>query len=103
MSTTGKTDIIIDVKELSYKSDSHVEDLMRYLAELLPQIDLSRSGNELIITTPKSFSKRILKLRLKKFLHKRKLKEEFRAIALINPEKEGYVIKERKNLQLAYY
>jgi hypothetical protein len=93
----------LDIKDLSFKSEQHVADLIRYLSESLPQIQLSQNGLEIEVITPEKFSKRALKLRIKKFLHKKGLSNDYRAISLIDVEKEGYVIKEKKVLELTYY
>ena len=71
MSDVESKEITIFVKDLSFKSDQHVVDLIRYLAEALPQINLDRDGNELSVLLPINLSKRALKLRIKKFLYKK--------------------------------
>ncbi|MHA2473987.1 MAG: hypothetical protein ACXAES_12215 [Promethearchaeota archaeon] len=43
MSDTKNKSIVINVKDLSFKSDQHVVDLVRFLAEAIPQIDLTRT------------------------------------------------------------
>ena len=100
--TTNKQ-ITVNVKELSFKSDQHVVDLIRFLSESLPQIVVTRDGNELEIEMPINLSKRAIRLRIKKFLYKKGLKEEFRPISLKSMDKEGYFVKERKIIQLSYY
>ncbi|MFX1410274.1 MAG: hypothetical protein ACFFA6_07970 [Promethearchaeota archaeon] len=100
--TTNKQ-ITVNVKELSFKSDQHVVDLIRFLSESLPQIVVTRNGNELEIEMPINLSKRAIRLRIKKFLYKKGLKEEFRPISLKSMDKEGYFVKERKIIQLSYY
>ncbi len=99
MSMMEKKLIKVNLKDLIYKGEQHIEDLTRYLTEALPQIELSRNGNVLELKTPNSMSKRAIKLRLKKFLHKNKLKEELRPIS----SQEGYTIKEKKRLDFTYY
>ena len=63
----------INVKDLSFKSEQHVLDLIRFLSEALPQITLDRNGNDIKVEMPNKLSKRTLKLRIKKFLHKKGL------------------------------
>lgn len=99
MSTTEKKLIKVNLKDLVFKGEQQIEDLVRYLTEALPRIDLTRKGNELELMIPISLSKRAIKLRLKKFLHKSNLKEDLRPIS----SNEGYVIEERKRYELTYY
>ena len=103
MSEEDTKNIHINVKELSYKGEQNVTDLMRYLTEALPQIEVSRSGNEIEVVSPNKLSKRAVRLRIRKFLHKKNLYNEFRPISFKDAEKDGYIVKEKKSLELAYY
>ncbi|MCK4284793.1 MAG: hypothetical protein KAX18_01270 [Candidatus Lokiarchaeota archaeon] len=103
MSDVESKEITIFVKDLSFKNDQHVVDLIRYLAEALPQINLDRDGNELNVLLPINLSKRALKLRIKKFLHKKGLYKDYRPISYKAADKEGYLIKEKKIIDLSYY
>jgi hypothetical protein len=103
MSEDQKRSIIVNVKDLSFKSDQHVEDLVRFLAESLPQINLNRDGNEITISMPVKLSKRAIRLRIKKFLYKKGLNKDFRPISLNLADKEGYTVKEKKIIELSYY
>ncbi|MHA2182107.1 MAG: hypothetical protein ACXAAH_11870 [Promethearchaeota archaeon] len=102
MSEVETKTIIIFVKDLSFKSDQHVVDLIRFLAEALPQINLDRDGNELNVSLPQSLSRRALKLRIKKFLYKKGLNKDFRPISYKSADKEGYSIKEKKLIDVSY-
>ncbi|MFX1390887.1 MAG: hypothetical protein ACFE9Z_12555 [Promethearchaeota archaeon] len=93
----------INVKELSFKNEQHVLDLIRFLSESLPQINLNRNGNDLDIEMPNRLSKRALRLRIKKFLYKNNLNGDFRPIAYKSAESEGYMVKEKKIVELSYY
>ena len=93
----------INIKDLSFKSEHFVIDLMRYLSEALPQINVVRYGNELEIETPTTLSKRAIKLRIKKYLYRKKIDNEFRPIAFIDPDKDGYIVKEKKIFEISYY
>lgn len=96
-------ELFINVKDLSFKSDQLVVDLMRYLTEALPQLQITRNGMELDVIAPFKLSKRVVKLRLKKYLHKKGVSGEYRPIAMNDLNKDGYVIKEKKILELSYY
>lgn len=93
----------INVKDLSFKSEQHVLDLIRYLSEALPQITLDRNGNDINVEMPNKLSKRTLKLRIKKFLHKKGLYNDYRPISYKTDETEGYIVKEKKLIELSYY
>ncbi len=94
---------IINVKELSFKSEQHVLDLIRFLSEALPQITLERNGNDINVDIPNKLSKRAIKLRIKKFLYKNGLHNDFRPISYKTAETEGYTVKEKKIVELSYY
>lgn len=98
MSDDTKT-IYINVKDLSFKSEEHIENLTRFLAEQIPQLGINHEGNEIEVIMPADLSKRAIKLRIKKFLYKNNLKEDYRPIALRN----GFAIKERKKFEFTYY
>jgi len=93
----------INVKDLSFKNEQHVLDLIRFLSEALPQIKLERDGNDINVDMPNKLSKRAVKLRIKKFLYKNGLHNEFRPISYKTPETEGYTVKEKKIVELSYY
>lgn len=95
--------IFINVKDLSFKSDHFVIDLIRYLSEALPQIEIVRDVNELEIKAPIDLSKRIIRLRIRKYLYKKKLDGDYRPISYIDPEKDGYIVKEKKLAEFTYY
>jgi hypothetical protein len=103
MSNADNKRVFIEVKELSLEKEQYVEDLLRFLAEQLPQIELSRSANEIEVIMPLNMSKRTLKLRLKKFLHQKNIQEKFRPISYKTADHNGYMIKEKKIVELSYY
>jgi len=107
MSEAETKEIIIDVKELilapKVGKEQHAEDLLRFMVEQLPQIEINRNGNTFEVKMPKKLSKRAIRLRIKKFLHQRNLFNEFRPILYKTHEIEGYMIKKRKILELSYY
>ncbi len=102
MSEANKS-FIINVKDLSFKSEQYVLDLIRFLSEALPQIILNRNGNDIGVEMPNKLSKRALRLRIKKFLHKKGLYNDFRPISYKTSESEGYIVKEKKIVELSYY
>lgn len=103
MSENDTKELTIEVKDLSIEKEQHVDDLLRFLEERLPQVELSRSGNEVVVVMPSDMSRRAIKLRIKKFLHRKNLTEKFRPISYKTSDNQGYMIKERKTLELTYY
>ncbi|MBD3197844.1 MAG: hypothetical protein GF317_22525 [Candidatus Lokiarchaeota archaeon] len=103
MSDDNIKTLYVNVKELSFKEDQHVDDLTQFLTEEFPQLEIAREGNEIEINMPSTLSNRAIKLRIKKFLYKKNLKEGFRPISLTDPDKEGYTVKERKQFEFTYY
>ncbi|MFX1365535.1 MAG: hypothetical protein ACFFCE_06040 [Promethearchaeota archaeon] len=95
--------IVIKAKDLGYKGLEYIDDLVRFLSEVLPQITLERNGDNINIVMPNKLSKRAVKLRIKKFLHKKGLYGDFRPISYKNPDAEGYIVKEKKIIELSYY
>ena len=103
MSEENSKMITINVRDLSFKSEQYVLDLIRFLSEALPQINLNRDGNKIEVEMPKKLSKRAVRLRIKKYLYKKGLHEEFRPISLKSADTDGYTVKEKKIIQLSYY
>ena len=103
MSEDNTKELTIDVKDLSIEKEQYIEDLLRYLEEQLPQIEMSRSGNSIELTVPSKMSNRVIKLRIKKFLHRKKLTEKYRPISYNSSDIKGYRIKEKRTLELTYY
>ena len=95
--------LYLKVNELSFRDDSLVVDLIRFLQEKLSGIQILRDGNELEITAPASMAKKTIKLRIRKFLYKNHLKDEYRPISYIDDDKDGFEIKERKKVEFTYY
>ncbi|MHA1105116.1 MAG: 60S ribosomal protein L22 [Promethearchaeota archaeon] len=83
--------------------DEYTNDLMRAISEMLPHIDVNRKGNELELTAPPNFSNRTIKLRIKKFLHQKGLKDKFRPVSYKADDKTGYMVIEKKIIELSYY
>ncbi|NVM44201.1 MAG: hypothetical protein HWN79_04725 [Candidatus Lokiarchaeota archaeon] len=103
MSENDTKELTIEVKDLSIEKEQHVDDLLRFLEEQLPQIEISRSGNEIGVVMPQQMSIRAIKLRIKKFLHRKNLTDKFRPISYKTANNQGYMIKEKRTLELTYY
>ncbi|TFG17694.1 MAG: hypothetical protein EU531_02510 [Promethearchaeota archaeon] len=104
MSKVDTKNITLDVKDLiNFGKEQHVADLTRFLSEMLPQIEITKNGNELEVTMPKKLSKRAIRLRIRKFLHQNGLYNEFRPISITTSDKNGYMIKQKKSIEITYY
>ena len=103
MSGATTKPIVINAKELSFKNDQLVDDLLRFLLETLPQLKADRNGTDIEIEMPIKLSKRVVRLRIKKFLYKKGIDNDFRPISLQTADKDGYTVKEKKILELSYY
>jgi hypothetical protein len=103
MSNVDTKKFIISIKTSQKWKDDYTNELIRKLTEMIPQIEISRNGNNLEIVAPELLSKRIIKLRLKKFLHQKGLKTDFRPISKKIDGNEGYMIIDRKIMELSYY
>ena len=103
MSEDNTKELTIDVKDLSIEKEQLVDDLSRFLEEQLPQIEISRSGNSIELNVPSNMSNRVIKLRIKKFLHRKNLTEKYRPISYNTSDIKGYRIKEKRTLELTYY
>ena len=60
-------------------------------------------GNEIEIMVPIQTSKRVIRLRLKKFLYKKNLDEDYRPISYKDAQKDGYMVKKKKIYEFTYY
>jgi hypothetical protein len=103
MSQVDTKQILLNIKDLSFKSEQHVVDLLRYLAEALPQININRNGFDVELIAPKKLSKNVIKLRIKRFLYKKELNNDFRPISFKGADQNGYIIKQKKSVKLSYY
>lgn len=83
--------------------EDFTNELIRLISEMLPLVEINQSGNRLEIETASNFSKRTLKLRIKKFLHQKNLKDDFRVVSYNTSEANGYQIIEKKTIELSYY
>ena len=104
MSKEVTKNIVLNVKDLvNFGKDQYVDDLTRFLAEMLPQIEIKRNANELEIIMPQKISKRTIRLRIRKFLHQNGLYNEYRPISITSSDRKGYMIKQKKSIEMTYY
>lgn len=82
----------LDVSKISGTKEKHIEQLMQYVEESITDSKLSKDGNTVKIEVPPSISKKVIKLRVKKYLYQAGLKEEFKVVALPKGEVPGFQI-----------
>lgn len=75
--------------------EKHIEQIMQYLEENVPDSKISKDGNLVKIEVPISISKKVLKLRIKKYIYQAGLKDEFKLVALPKGETSGFQILSR--------
>ncbi|MFX1519074.1 MAG: 60S ribosomal protein L22 [Promethearchaeota archaeon] len=92
---------VIVAEDLSKKKGQFFVDLTTYLEEKLPRyMSISTEGSDIVIATDspeRKFSKRTLRQLIRKHLHNVRLKGELKVIA---GEKDEYIIKKRKGIEL---
>ncbi len=91
----------IIAEDLSKKKGQFFEDLVTFLEEKLPRFtSIKIEGSDIVVSTDspeRNFSKRTLRLFVRKHLHKARLKGELKIIA---GDKDEYIIKKKKGIEL---
>ncbi|WP_457559673.1 hypothetical protein [Candidatus Harpocratesius sp.] len=85
----------LDVSKISAMKEKHIEQIMQYLEENVPDSKITKDGNLVKIEVPISISKKVLKLRIKKYIYQAGLKDEFKIVALPKGETSGFKILSR--------
>ena len=87
------TEIRVDVSELKAESDEVVKELADFLREKTG-VEIETIANEIVLKAEESsLSKKHLRVLLRKYLHRAKLKDYFR---VISGKENALIIKERK-------
>jgi hypothetical protein len=88
-------------EDLAKKRGQFFEDLVGYLEEKLPRfVSIKVEGSDILVSTDspeRKFSKRKIRLLIRKHLHNARLKGELKVIA---GERDEYIIKQRKGIEL---
>jgi hypothetical protein len=91
----------IVAEDLSKKKGDFFEDLVTFLEGKLPRfISIKIEGSDIVLSTDspeRNFSKRTIRQLVRKHLHNVRLKGELKIIA---GEKDEYIIKKRKGIEL---
>ena len=85
----------LDVSKISVLKEKYIEQIMQYLEENVASSELAQAGYLVNNNFPPAISKKILKLRIKKYLYQAGLKEEFKIVALPKGEVSGFQILNR--------
>ncbi|UYP47350.1 hypothetical protein NEF87_003635 [Candidatus Lokiarchaeum ossiferum] len=86
---------IFDVTKLGLKKDKYISQSEQYIEENIANSKISKEGSTIKISVPVSFSKKMLKLRLNKFIYNAGLKDDFRLISLVNEKGNGFQVMDR--------
>jgi hypothetical protein len=87
-----KKDFKIDFSKVSLKLDKYLDPLGRFIMEHLPNTEITKEGNVLHAKVPVEVSKRMLNLRVEKFLYQSGLKTSCKLVAV----PDGYMVYELK-------
>ena len=82
----------IDFSKVSLKLDKYLDPMGRFIMEHLPETEVTKEGNVLNVKVPTKVSKRMLNLRIEKFLYQSGLKDTCKFVAA----PDGYKIYELK-------
>jgi hypothetical protein len=88
-------DYQIDVSKLSLTQEKYINQIGQFVEENIPSSSARKDGNILDITVPVAITKRMLRLRVNKFLYQSGLKAQYRLVSLVTNEATGYQIIER--------
>lgn len=95
LSEDEMSEITIEIKELKYKGEEKIKDLIKFLEGRLG-VGAEASDDKLILTFEEEEvipKKSYLRVILKKFLHKTTLKEDYK---VLSGGEKSFIIKERK-------
>ena len=85
----------VNVSKLSISQEKHVDQMISFISENLKNAKATKDGNHVSVKLPVSITKKMLKLRLNRFLYQSGLKSDFRLISMLNEGKQGYMIMDR--------
>ncbi|MHA1720725.1 MAG: hypothetical protein ACTSWX_11070 [Promethearchaeota archaeon] len=87
--------IEVNTSKLSISQEKYIDQMIQFISENLKVSEVSKDGNKVNVILPVSITKRMLKLRLNRFLYQSGLKSEFKIISMLNEGKQGYKFMER--------
>ena len=87
---------IIDAEHLAIESSGLVDDLGKFLASKIPSSKVERESNRLNVKVPKGFTKRALRLKIRKFLHQANTAAEYRPIAVALSPNEYKIFRKKQ-------
>ena len=82
----------LDTEKLSLSNEKHIEPMMQFLSENIKTSEIAKDGKMVNIEVSPSISKKIVKLRVKKYFYQAGLKEEYRIVALPKSDANGFQI-----------
>jgi len=72
---------LVDAEKLTLEREELLDELVEFLKLKLPEFNIEREGNNIVIKSENEVSKRRIRLFLKKFLHKNELDKNFKAVS----------------------
>jgi hypothetical protein len=92
-------EVVIILQQLIDENEKYAGDLAGYLQDRIgTDLKVARDGNKLKLTVHQSFSRRIIKTHLKKFLYLANLTTKFRPITILTEER-GYEIHKKPTFE----
>jgi len=88
-------EFMLDVSKLTLTKEKYIDQIGQYVQEHVPKSSITRDGNVLNIKVPKETEKRLLRMRITKFLYQSGLKNSFKIVSWIGGKGNGYQILER--------
>lgn len=85
----------LDVSKLTLTKEKYIDQIGQYIQEHIPKTSITRDGNMLTIKVPTETDKRLLRLRITKFLYQSGLKSGYKVVSWIGGKGNGYQILER--------
>jgi hypothetical protein len=85
-------EILVDISKFTLSMEKYVDSMGRFVMEHLPKTDVVRDGNMLKIKTPLNVSKKMVNLRVSKFIYQSGLKANWKLVALTPSQGNGYQI-----------
>ena len=85
-----------DAKKWALTKGTYIDQMKHFLEEnIKPSCEISKEGSTLSISVPVDVNKRMIKLRITKFMYNSGFKDEFRLVSTNNENINGFKIIER--------
>lgn len=75
------SECLVDAEKLMLEREELLDELLKFLKLKLPEFNIEREGNNIVIRSKNEVSKRKIRLFLKKFLHRNELNKNFKVVS----------------------